>query len=63
MPGAEAFLLSLIAVVILLLIVTVRRERLHPELGRSPSTRLAIGFVLAFTAWAVANIIMSAMVS
>jgi hypothetical protein len=63
MPLAEAFLLSLIAVVIMLLTVTVRRERLHPELGRSPSTRLAIGFVLAFAGWAVANIIVRSMVS
>ena len=63
MPVAEAFLLSVIAVVIMSLIVTVRRERLHPERGPSPSTRLAIGFVLAFTGWAVANIILRSMVS
>jgi hypothetical protein len=63
MPVAEATLLSLVAVVIMLLIVTVRREKLHPELGRSPSTRLAIGFVLAFTGWALANIIVRSMVS
>jgi hypothetical protein len=62
MRVAEAFVLSLIAVAIMLLIVTVRRERLHQELGRSPSARLAIGFVLAFTGWAVANIIVRSMV-